>query len=114
MATTNSITTSYAGTHAGEIIGVALLAGTTLANNGITFKPNIKYKQTLTKISLDDIVKNATCDFDATSTITQTEQTLEPESFDVNLTLCKDDYVSDWSSAEMGFSELVVAILNII
>jgi hypothetical protein len=105
MATTNSITTSYAGTHAGEIIGVALLAGTTLANNGITFKPNIKYKQALTKISIDDIVKNATCDFDATSTITQTEQVLEPESFDVNLTLCKDDYVSDWSSSEMGFSE---------
>ena len=105
MATTNSITTSYAGTHAGEIIGVTLLSGSTLANNGITVKPNIKYKQALTKISINDIVKNATCDFDATSTITQTEQVLEPEHFDVNLTLCKDDYVSDWSGAQMGMSE---------
>ena len=105
MATTNNITTSYAGTHAGEIIGVALLSGNTLANNGLTVKANIKYKQTLTKISINDIVKNATCDFDPTSTITQTEQVLEPESFDVNLTICKDDYVSDWSGAQMGVSE---------
>jgi len=105
MATTNNITTSYAGTHAGEIIGVALLSGNTLANGGITIKPNIKYKEVLTKLSLGDIVKDATCDFNATSTITQTEQTLEPESFDVNLQVCKDSYVSDWSSAEMGYSE---------
>jgi hypothetical protein len=105
MATTNNITTSYAGEVAGEIIGSTLLAGTTLGNNGISVKPNIRYKQVLRKLSIDDIVKNATCDFDATSTITQIEQVLEPEHFDVNLVLCKDDYLSDWSSAEMGMSD---------
>jgi len=105
MATTNNITTTYAGQDAGQIVGAALLSGTTLANNGITIKPNIKYKEVLRKLSINDIVKDATCDFDATSTITQTEQTLEPQSFDVNLQLCKDDYVSDWSSLEMGMSE---------
>jgi len=105
MATTNNITTTYAGEVAGEIVGSALLAGSTLANNGITVKPNIKYKQVLRKISMNDIVKDATCDFDATSTITQTEQTLTVEQFDVNLQLCKDDYISDWASVEMGMSE---------
>ena len=105
MATTNNITTTYAGQDAGQIIGATLLSGTTLANGGITVKPNIKYKEVLRKISMDSLVKNATCDFDATSTITQTEQTLEPESFDVNLQLCKDDYISDWASVEMGMSE---------
>ena len=105
MATTNNITTSYAGEVAGEIIGATLLAGTTLQNNGIEVKPNIRFKQVLRKLSIDDIVKNASCDFDPTSTVTQTEQVLEPEHFDVNLVLCKDDYLSDWSSAEMGMSD---------
>ena len=105
MATTNNITTTYAGVDAGKIVGATLLTGTTLANNGITIKPNIKYKEVLRKLSIDDIVKDATCDFNATSTITQVEQTLEPQKFDVNLQLCKDDYISDWASAEMGFSE---------
>ena len=105
MATTNNITTTYAGEDAGKIVGATLLAGTTLANNGITIKPNIKYQDVLRKISINDIVKDATCDFDATSTITQTEQTLTPQQFQVNLQLCKDDYITDWASAEMGFSE---------
>jgi hypothetical protein len=103
--TSNDITTSYAGVHAGEIIGTALLSGNTIANGGLTVKPNIKYKEVLTKISIDDIVKDASCDFASTSTIVQTEQVLIPESFDVNLQVCKDSYVSDWTSAEMGFSE---------
>ena len=103
--TSNTITTSYAGVHAGEIIGTALLSGNTIANGGLTVKPNIKYKEVLTKISIDDIVKDASCDFESTSSIVQTEQVLIPESFDVNLQVCKDSYVSDWTSAEMGFSE---------
>jgi hypothetical protein len=105
MATSNSITTTYAGVDAGEIIGAALLAGTTLGNNGITVKPNIKYKQVLRKIALGDLVKDATCDFNATSSVTQTEVTLTPQQFDVNLQLCADDYISDWASAEMSMSE---------
>lgn len=105
MATTNNITTTYAGQDAGRIIGATLLSGTTLGNGGITVNPGIKYKQVLRKLSIDDIVKNATCDFNATSTVTQTEQILTPEQFDVNLQLCKDDYLSDWASVEMGMSE---------
>lgn len=105
MATTNNITTTYAGQDAGEIIGAALLAGNTLANGGVTVKPNIKYKHVMRRMSIDDIVKDATCDFDPTSTLTQDERILEPQKFDVNLQLCKDDYISDWASVEMGFSE---------
>jgi len=105
MATENDISTSYAGVHAGEIIGTALLSGNTIANGGITVKPNIKYKQVLSKISIDDIVRDASCDFEAVGAIVQTEQVLIPEPFDVNLQLCKDSYLEDWTSAEMGFSE---------
>jgi hypothetical protein len=104
MATTTSITTTYAGEFAGEYIAAALLEGATIANGGITVKPNVKLKEVIKKVSTDDIVKDATCDFDPTSTITLTERILNPEEQQVNLQLCKKDFVSDWEALSMGFS----------
>ena len=104
MATTTSITTTYAGEFAGEYIAAALLEGSTIANGGITVKPNVKYKEVVKKLSTNDIVKDATCDFDATSTITLTERVLQPEYQQVNLQLCKKDFISDWEAEQMGFS----------
>ncbi len=49
----------------------------------------------------DGIVKNATCDFDPTSTVTLTERILQPEYFQVNLQLCKSDFRSDWDAIQM-------------
>jgi hypothetical protein len=104
MATTTSITTTYAGEFAGEYIAAALLEGATISNGGITVKPNVKLKEVIKKVSTNDIVKDATCDFDATSTITLTEKILQPEEQQVNLQLCKKDFVSDWEALSMGFS----------
>jgi hypothetical protein len=104
MATTTSITTTYAGEFAGKYISAALLSGSTIANGGIEVKPNIKFKEVLKRIATDAIVKNATCDFDATSTITLTEKILQPEEFQVNLQLCKKDFKSDWEAVQMGYS----------
>ena len=104
MATTTSITSTYAGEFAGEYISAALLSGTTLANDLITIKPNIKFKEVMKKVATNDIVKNATCDFDPTSTVTLTERLLTPEEFQVNLQLCKKDFISDWEANSMGFS----------
>ena len=104
MATTTSITTTYAGEFAGEYISAALLSGTTLANDLITIKPNIKYKEVMKKVASNDIVKNASCDFDPTSNITLTERLLQPEEFQVNLQLCKKDFINDWEAISMGYS----------
>ena len=104
MATTTSITTTYAGEFAGEYISAALLSGSTIDNGGITVKPNVKFKEVIKKISTNDIVKDATCDFDATSTITLTERVLQPEYQQVNLQLCKKDFISDWEAVQMGYS----------
>ncbi len=104
MATTTSITTTYSGEFAGEYISAALLSGSTIDNGGITVKPNVKFKETLKKVSTDDIVKDASCDFDPTSTITLTERVLQPEFQQVNLQLCKKDFVSDWEAISMGYS----------
>jgi len=104
MATTTSITTTYAGEFAGKYISAALLSGSTIANGGIEVKPNIKYKEVIKRIATDGIVKNATCDFDATSTVTLTERVITPEEFQVNLQLCKKDFKSDWEAIQMGYS----------
>ena len=104
MATTTSITTTYAGEFAGKYISAALLSGKTLAEGNITTVPNVKYKQVMKKVATDDIVKDATCDFTDTSTLTLTERILTPEEFQVNLELCKKDFRSDWEAAQMGYS----------
>jgi hypothetical protein len=108
MATTTSITTTYAGEFKDKIIAAALLSSPTIDNGGIEIKPNIKFKEVIKKIATDDILKNATCDFDATSTVTLTERILQPEEFQVNLQLCKKDFHSDWLSAQQGFSSFDV------
>ena len=104
MATTTSITTTYAGEFAGQYISAALLSGSTLDNGLITVKPNIKFKEVLKKVSSDDIVKDATCDFDPTSTLTLTERILQPDFQQVNLQLCKADFQNDWDAISMGYS----------
>ena len=104
MATTTSITTTYAGEFKDQIIAAALLSAPTIEAGGITVKPSIKYKEVIKKLSTDAILKNATCDFDATSTVTLTERILTPEEFQVNLQLCKKDFHSDFLSAQQGYS----------
>jgi len=104
MPTTTSITTTYAGEFAGKYISAALLSGSTIANGGIEVKPNIAFKEVIKRIATDAIVKNATCDFDATSTVTLTERIIQPEEFQVNLQLCKKDFRSDWEAIQMGYS----------
>ena len=105
MATTTSITTTYAGEFAGEYIAAALLSGVTLSQGGVSIKPNIKFKEVIKKLALDSILKDASCDFDPTSNVTLTERILQPEEFQVNLQLCKKDFRQDWDAQSMGFSQ---------
>ena len=104
MATTTSITTTYAGEFGKKYISAALLSASTIENGGIEVKPNIKFKEVIKKIATDAILKNATCDFDPTSTVTLTERVIQPEEFQVNLQLCKKDFRSDWEAVSMGYS----------
>lgn len=105
MATTTSITTTYAGQFAGKYIAAALLSGSTIENGGIEVKPNVKYKEVIKKGATDaNIIKDATCDFTPTGTLTLTERILQPEEFQVNLELCKKDFRSDWEAIQMGYS----------
>tara|TARA_B110000285_G_scaffold56739_1_gene64577 strand:+ start:15557 stop:16501 length:945 start_codon:yes stop_codon:yes gene_type:complete len=104
MATTTNITTTYAGESAGKYISAALLTGNTIANGGLTIRPNVKFKEVVKRLELDGIVKDGTCDFADTSTLTLTERILEPKELQVNLELCKKDFRSDWDAIQMGYS----------
>ena len=104
MATTTSITTTYAGQFANQYISAALLSGKTLNDGAISIKPNIKYKEVIKKVSTADLIANAGCDFADTGSVTLTERILQPEEFQVNVELCKKDFRSDWEAVQMGIS----------
>ncbi len=105
MATTVSITSTYAGEFSGKYISAALLSSPTLEKGLIEIKPNVKYKDVIKKVATDaNVIKDATCDFTDTATVTLTERVLQPEEFQVNLELCKKDFVSDWEAIQMGYS----------
>jgi hypothetical protein len=105
MATTTSITSTYAGEFAGKYISAALLSGSTIEQGGVEVKPNVKFKEVIKKVATDaNIIKDATCDFTATGAVTLTERILQPEEFQVNLELCKSNFTSDWEAVQMGYS----------
>ena len=104
MATTTSITTTYAGEKAASFISAALLSSNTIEKGGMEVKPNIKFKQVLRKLSTGDLIADGACDFDATSSVTLSERYIEPKEFQVNLALCKKDFRSDWDAISMGMS----------
>lgn len=104
MATTTSITTTYAGEFAGKYIAAALLSADTLDKGLVEIKPNVKFKEVIKKVATGDLVANASCDFSASSSLTLTERILQPEEFQVNLQLCKKDFRSDWEAVQMGYS----------
>ena len=101
---TPSITTTYAGEFAGKYISAALLSGNTIANGGITVKPNVKYKEVVKKVATSGLIGDASCDFTDAGSLTLTERILQPEEFQVNLELCKKDFRSDWEAVQMGYS----------
>ena len=104
MATTTSITTTYAGEFAGKYISAALLGANTLRNGGVTIRPNVKYQEVVKKLSTTDLFADGTCDFTPTDTITTTERILAPKELQVNLQLCKADHRDDWEAVQMGYS----------
>lgn len=104
MATSVSISTTYAGQFSGKYIAAALLSAPTLDKELITIKPNIKYKEVVKTLSQSNIIVDASCDYAATGSVSLAERILQPEEFQVNTQLCKKDFRSDWEAIEMGVS----------
>ena len=99
-----SVTSTYAGEFAGKYIAAALLSARTLDNGYITIMPNVKYKSVIQRIAVDSIVNDASCDFATSGTVALTERILEPKELQVNLQLCKQEFVDSWQALQLGFS----------
>ena len=103
LATTTNITTTYAGEFAGEYIAAALLSASTIDDGGLTVKANIAFKEVIKKLATGALVTAAGCDFTPNSSVTLTERIIEPVELQVNLQLCKYDFVNDWEAQSMGY-----------
>ena len=103
LATAVNITTTYAGEFAGEYIAAALLSASTIDDGGLTVKANIAYKEVIKKLATGSLVSPASCDFTPNSSVTLTERIIQPVELQVNLQLCKYDFVNDWEAQQMGY-----------
>ena len=104
MATTTTITTTYAGEKKRGYIATALLSANTIANGGVMVNQNIKYKEVIKQMAVTGLIAEGSCDFDATGAVVLTERYLEPSEYQVNMQLCKKDFRSDWEAISMGYS----------
>ena len=98
------ITSTYSGEFAGQYIAAALLSARTLDNKLITIHPNVKFKEVLQKVAVDGIVQDASCDFVTSGSVVLSERILEPKELQVNLQLCKQEFVDSWEALQLGYS----------
>ena len=103
LATATNITTTYAGEFAGEYIAAALLSASTIDDGGLTVKPNIAFKEVIKRLDTGAVVSDASCDFNPNSSVTLTERIIQPSELQVNLQLCKKDFINDWEAQSMGY-----------
>jgi hypothetical protein len=96
---------TYAGEAASGYIAAALLSANTLDKKLVTIMPNVKYKSVIQKLSVANLVNAASCDFQTNSgSVTISEQVLTPTELQVNLQLCKQDFLNSWEALNLGFS----------
>ena len=104
MATTETISSNYAGEFAGRYISPVLLSPETIDNGGVTPQEGITHKWNIPKMELSGIIADATCDFTPVGTVTVSDRVLTVEEFEVNLKLCKKTYRPTWESLAQGRS----------
>ena len=100
-----TVTSNYAGEAAQGYISAALLSGITLAEGNLTILNNVKYKTNLRKITVagtsGNLMAEASCDFTDSGTVTYADKVLEPVDFDVNIQVCKEDFLATWEGEQM-------------
>ena len=95
---------TYAGEFAGQYIAAALLSAKTLDNKYVTIHPNVKYKEVIQRIAVTNIVNDASCDFTTSGSVALSEAVLTPKELQVNLELCKQQFVQSWEALQLGYS----------
>jgi hypothetical protein len=99
-----TITSNYAGEFAGKYIAAAVLSANTIANNGVTLLPNVKFKANIKRLTNSGMITDSTCDFVDTGVVSLADKVLVVTEKQVNLQLCKTPFESDWEAVSMGYS----------
>ena len=99
-----TITSTYAGEFAGQYIAAALLSAKTLDNKYVEIHPNVKFKEVIQKLDVSGIVQDASCDFVTSGSVALSERILQPKELQVNLELCKQEFVDSWEAMQLGYS----------
>lgn len=99
-----SVSSTYAGEFAGRYIAAALLSAKTLENDLVTVVPNVKYKEVIQKLDVSGVVQDASCDFTTSGSVSLSERILEPKELQVNLELCKQNFLNSWEALQLGYS----------
>jgi len=103
MATTLSLTTSYVGEAATDLINKMFFAAKTIGEGNVTIKDDVNKSHKIRRLAGTGLIADPTCDFTPAGTMTVTEQSLTVTPFEVNVQLCKKDFKHvDWSSVRMG------------
>ena len=87
-----------------KYIAAALLSAKTLDNQYITIMPNVKYKAVIQSVAVDNIVVDASCNFITSGSVALSERIIEPKELQVNLELCKQEFVDSWEALQLGYS----------
>ncbi len=102
LATTTTITSSYAGEQVLPFLSAALFQGDTLANKWVNIHPNVKYKAVLPKIDFTDgLLQVDACDFTPTGTLTKGESVITVMDAMINLQFCITPWEHDWLAGSM-------------
>ena len=99
-----TITSTYAGEAASGYVAAALLSARTLDNKLVTIMPNVKYRSVIQKLDVSGITQDASCDFASSGSVALSERILEPKELQVNLQLCKQEFVDSWEALQLGYS----------
>lgn len=104
FATTLDVTSTYAGEHAAGFISASLFSADTLDKGLVTIHPNVKYKQVISRIEASSLVSDASCEFTPGGSVVLTEVTLQPKQLQVNMEICKSEFIDSWEALQLGFS----------
>ena len=102
MATTASITTTYAGDMSKEYISALVYAMDSISGKFVTLKSNVKGKQLVRVGNILPVAGDASCTFNPQGSVTITERFVNPKRIQYDLELCILDYVDDWNQALTG------------
>ena len=104
LATTTTVTSNYAGTGDGPIIGQMFKEADTLRLGLVTVAPNVNYKMNLRKIQYADGTIDYSCGFVPQGAITLSNKVIEPKKVMNPMSICKEDFRATWSGDTMGAS----------